>query len=61
MIEPTETESRETLDDFITAMIDIAGLADAAPEAIQACPKTTPVERLDETLAARKPEVAALK
>ena len=59
MIEPTETESKETLDGFIIAMIEIAELAKTNPEKITSCPKTTPVGRLDETLAAREPDLAA--
>jgi glycine dehydrogenase subunit 2 len=58
MIEPTETESKETLDRFIEAMLDLAKLAETDPEAFRAFPATTPVTRLDETLAARKPDVA---
>lgn len=58
MIEPTETESKETLDAFIAAMIEIAQLARTDPEALKACPQTTPVGRLDETRAARKPDLA---
>jgi len=60
MIEPTETESKETLDAFIDAMIEIADLTENDPEKVLACPTTTPVGQLDETLAARKPNVAAL-
>ncbi|ACG73848.1 Glycine dehydrogenase (decarboxylating) [Anaeromyxobacter sp. K] len=55
MIEPTETESRETLDAFVAAMKAIAEEAKADPEAVRAAP-TRPVRaRLDETRAARKP------
>jgi glycine dehydrogenase subunit 2 len=60
MIEPTETESKETLDEFIAAMIDIAELADRDPEAFHAMPTTAPVSRPNETQAARKPDVASL-
>ncbi|MCP4379265.1 MAG: glycine dehydrogenase subunit 2 [bacterium] len=60
MIEPTETESKETIDSFIEAMIEIAQQAKDAPEQLQLCPTTTPVGQLDETLAARKPNVASL-
>jgi glycine dehydrogenase subunit 2 len=60
MIEPTETESKETLDEFISAMIEIADLAEQDPDAIKNCPKTTPVGRLDEVAAARKPDLASL-
>lgn len=57
MIEPTESESRETLDEFIEAMKDIAKEAKEDPDSIHACPKTTPVGRPDETKAARNPVV----
>jgi glycine dehydrogenase subunit 2 len=60
MIEPTETESMETLDAFIAAMIAIAEQAEGDPEAVKSCPKTTPVGRLDEVRAARKPDLASL-
>ncbi len=55
MIEPTETESKETLDSFIDAMIQIAKEAEENPEIVQEAPHTTVISRLDETLAARKP------
>lgn len=55
MIEPTETESKETLDAFIDAMIQIAKEAEEAPEIVQEAPHNTVIKRLDETLAARKP------
>ncbi|TKC19881.1 aminomethyl-transferring glycine dehydrogenase subunit GcvPB [Robertmurraya kyonggiensis] len=55
MIEPTETESKETLDAFIDAMIQIAKEAEENPEIVQEAPHTTVVGRLDETTAARKP------
>ncbi|WP_018661558.1 aminomethyl-transferring glycine dehydrogenase subunit GcvPB [Heyndrickxia acidiproducens] len=55
MIEPTETESKETLDAFIDAMIQIAKEAEENPEIVQEAPHTTIVKRLDETRAARKP------
>lgn len=55
MIEPTETESKETLDSFIDTMIAIAKEAEENPEIVQEAPHTTVVSRLDETLAARKP------
>ena len=53
MVEPTETESKETLDRFIEAMIAIAEQAAHDPAAFAAMPATTPVTRLDETKAAR--------
>ncbi|MCA1031693.1 aminomethyl-transferring glycine dehydrogenase subunit GcvPB [Bacillus timonensis] len=55
MIEPTETESKETLDSFIDAMIQIAKEAEENPEIVQEAPHTTVIKRLDETMAARKP------
>ncbi|WP_018923802.1 aminomethyl-transferring glycine dehydrogenase subunit GcvPB [Salsuginibacillus kocurii] len=55
MIEPTETESKETLDAFAEAMIAIAKEVEKDPEIVQEAPHTTPVARLDETTAARKP------
>jgi glycine dehydrogenase subunit 2 len=57
MIEPTETESKETLDEFCEAMIRIAREAETAPETVRAAPVTTPVSRLDQTLAARQPNL----
>jgi glycine dehydrogenase subunit 2 len=60
MIEPTETESKETLDGFIEAMIEVAKLAETDPDAFHAMPTTAPVSRPDETQAARKPDVASL-
>ncbi|PUA39495.1 glycine dehydrogenase (aminomethyl-transferring) [Paenibacillus elgii] len=55
MIEPTETESKETLDAFIDTMIRIAKEAEEQPDLLLNAPYTTVVRRLDETLAARKP------
>lgn len=55
MIEPTETESKETLDDFIDRMLQIAKEAEEEPETVQDAPHTTIVSRMDETQAARKP------
>jgi glycine dehydrogenase subunit 2 len=55
MIEPTETESKETLDSFIDIMIQIAKEAEVNPEIVQEAPHTTVVGRMDETTAARKP------
>ncbi|MFB5268075.1 aminomethyl-transferring glycine dehydrogenase subunit GcvPB [Paenibacillus enshidis] len=55
MIEPTETESKETLDGFIDTMIRIAKEAEENPELVLNAPYTTTVTRLDETTAARKP------
>lgn len=55
MVEPTETESKETLDAFCDAMLQIVKEAEENPEIVQTAPHTTVVKRLDETLAARKP------
>lgn len=55
MIEPTESESKETLDQFIEAMIQIAREVEENPELVTDAPRSTVVRRLDETLAARKP------
>ncbi len=55
MVEPTETESKETLDEFIDAMIQIAKEAEENPEIVQEAPHTTVVGRIDEATAARKP------
>jgi len=54
MIEPTETESKETIDQFIATMIRIIGEAETDPDLLRNAPTQTPVRRLDETLAARK-------
>lgn len=55
MIEPTETESKETLDEFCDAMIQIAKEAEENPEMVQEAPHHTVINRLDETKAARQP------
>jgi len=55
MIEPTETESKETLDEFIEVMKKIAGEAKENPEILQSAPYNTIINRLDDVLAARKP------
>ena len=55
MIEPTETESKETLDEFIAALEAIAAEAQRDPEMVKAAPHATFVSRLDETRAARRP------
>jgi len=57
MIEPTETESLETLDRFVEVMHGIAETAATDPEAIRRAPVTTPVGRLDEAAAARRPDL----
>jgi glycine dehydrogenase subunit 2 len=57
MIEPTETESKETLDLFVDIMRKIADEATLTPELIKQAPSTTVVGRLDEATAARKPNL----
>jgi glycine dehydrogenase subunit 2 len=57
MIEPTETESRETLDRFIGAMKAIAAEIEADPDTVKGAPYRTPVRRVDEGLAARNLDV----
>ncbi|MCK4981112.1 MAG: aminomethyl-transferring glycine dehydrogenase subunit GcvPB [Candidatus Delongbacteria bacterium] len=53
MIEPTETEGKEVLDDFISVMKRIAKEAKEDPEKLKMAPETTPVKRLNESLAAK--------
>jgi glycine dehydrogenase subunit 2 len=55
LIEPTETEGKATLDQFIGALRSVAGRAKAGDEALKAAPALAPRRRLDETAAARKP------
>ena len=55
MIEPTETESKETIDAFIDAMRKIAAEAARDPEILHGAPHNTPISRPDETTAARNP------
>jgi len=57
MIEPTETESKETLDSFIQAMLCIYEEVLNKPEVVIEAPHCTPVKRLDDVLAARKPDL----
>lgn len=58
MIEPTETESKEVLDNFIKVMETIAKQIEEDPEAVLESPVNTPVGKVDEVLAAKKPNVA---
>ncbi|TAK58554.1 MAG: glycine dehydrogenase subunit 2 [Dehalococcoidia bacterium] len=55
MIEPTESESKETLDAFCDAMLQIAHEAETAPQLLHDAPHTAPLGRLDEATAARRP------
>lgn len=57
MIEPTESETKQVLDEFVDAMLKIAKVAKTNPEVVISAPHTTPVKRLDETLAARHPDL----
>lgn len=57
MIEPTETESKSTLDDFVDALAEIIETAKTDPESVKHAPVTLPVTRLDETRAARSMEL----
>jgi glycine dehydrogenase subunit 2 len=54
LIEPTETESKEELDGFAAAMLEIAREAKADPAMVKSAPHTTPVRRLDDVKAARE-------
>ncbi|HEX5131803.1 MAG TPA: aminomethyl-transferring glycine dehydrogenase subunit GcvPB [Candidatus Krumholzibacteria bacterium] len=57
MVEPTETESKETLDRFADTLLEIAREAVASPEVLTSAPTRTPVRRVDETTANRNPVV----
>jgi glycine dehydrogenase subunit 2 len=60
MIEPTETEPKERLDDFVDAMLAIAREAAESPEVLKEAPHGRPVRRLDEVRAAKQPVVRYL-
>jgi len=53
MIEPTETESKQTLDTFIDVMVELAKLAEKSPQKFKEFPKSAPVKRLDEVKAVK--------
>ncbi len=57
MIEPTETESKDVMDKFADVMIEIAKEAELNPQAVMDAPTKTPIRRIDEVLAARKPNL----
>lgn len=57
MIEPTESETKEKLDDFVQTMIDIANTAKTNPESVLSAPHSTPVKKIDEVTAARHPDL----
>jgi glycine dehydrogenase subunit 2 len=58
MVEPTETESKETLDRFADALLQIAKEAETSPDVLTSAPTNTPVRRLDEATANRAPVLA---
>ena len=57
MVEPTETESKKSMDDFVTAMRKISEEAKRDPQKLRSAPHSTPVRRLDEVTAARSPHL----
>ena len=57
MVEPTESETKEVMDDFVNVMLKIAKDAKENPEKLLSAPHSTPVKRIDETLAARHPNL----
>ena len=57
MIEPTESESKDVLDEFINTMLKIADEIKTSPDIVNKSPLTTPIKKVDETLAARKPDL----
>jgi glycine dehydrogenase subunit 2 len=57
MVEPTETENRQTLDAFAEAMIEVARECARDPETVRTAPHRTVVSRLDEVAAARRPNL----
>lgn len=61
MIEPTESEQKEKLDEFIDTMVKIAKIAKDNPEEILSAPHTTPVKKIDEVTAARHPDLKFIK
>lgn len=61
MIEPTESEQKEKLDEIVDTMIEIAKMAKDNPEEILSAPHTTPVKKIDEVTAARHPDLKFIK
>lgn len=61
MIEPTESEQKEKLDEFVDTMIEIAKMTKDNPEEILSAPHTTPVKKIDEVTAARHPDLKFIK
>jgi glycine dehydrogenase subunit 2 len=60
MIEPTETEAKEVLDQFCDDLLEIAKLVDTEPDSLHAATVNTPVGRLDEVKAAKDLNCACL-
>jgi glycine dehydrogenase subunit 2 len=58
LIEPTETESKETLDEFVRAMKEILSEAEATPELVLSAPHSLPVRKLDDVRAAKQLDLA---
>ena len=57
MIEPTESENKEVLDEFVNTMIEIANECKINPQKVLDAPHTTPVKKIDEVTAARHPDL----
>ena len=57
MVEPTETEDKDTLDEAVDIFLEVLRQSEVTPEQMHECPQTTPVRRMDEVTAARKPVV----
>ena len=57
MIEPTESESKQVLDEFVDTMLKIAQEIEENPEEVLKSPQKTPIKKVDETLAARHPDL----
>ena len=57
MIEPTESEAKQVLDDFVETMLKIAKEIEDNPDEVLKSPQTTPIKKVDETLAARHPDL----
>ena len=58
MIEPTETESKETLDNFVEVMAGLLKLSSENPQAMKDAPLTMPVRRLDDVKAAKELDIS---
>jgi glycine dehydrogenase subunit 2 len=57
MVEPTESETKEKLDEFVDNMVEIAKVSQTNPEEVLSAPHTTPVKKIDEVTAARQPDL----